>query len=296
MKRTLRLPLSLSPLIIVLIVFFTSHSIYAQQRTSATLTASQRDVEEFLQELLPKLATANGEQSAKVAVLATAEKNAVSGLKRISDEKEKALEQTARAERYAAVMRGRIHKSGGAQSIDTDAYENYERSLQEVAAAKSSANALTVQEQKSKEEIDQLQRERRAAEEKRVLLQTQRETVDRLYRDWKASNSEESFKALTGFLTMLAAEQNEISNVDLATVDQQKNETKGALIYYETELARKHQEKPKSSSCATGCTEKDLPKGWYYMWSVRDNKATSDKDRYVHIKGPTDKVEISEKP
>jgi hypothetical protein len=123
----------------------------------------------------------------------------------------------------------------------------------------------------------------------------QREKLEGFYRAWRKDKTEANFKAVTGQLTIMAAGANETSDVELVTQDQNKQPTRGALIYYESELDRKNKVRPiKSSSCATGCVEKNMPKGWYYMWSVRGNNETSNKDRYLHIAGPTDRKEIIE--
>lgn len=276
--------------LIVLALILSSFMVFAQQDTSTDSPAQRRlEIDTFTARLLPKVTSAIETESARVTAFADSERSAANDLKNISDEKAKAQQRAGKADQDAAIARTQPN-TGGAKSIDMGIYDK------QVALAKANVATLSIQEQQARETVERLEQERRAAVEKKNRLEKQRDEVKELYRAWEKDQSEKNFKTLTGFLTEVAAEQNETSDVDLATVDQQKNETKGALIYYETELSRRHHDPVRTSNCTTGCTEKSLPKGWYYMWSVRTNRETSDKNRYVHIKGPTDKVEISENP
>jgi hypothetical protein len=271
--------------------------VYAQQAAPPS-DQDQAVIEQFTQELLTNIATENGKQDAKVKLLSSAEKEAEKDWKRIAAAREKAARESAMADQYAVLMRSRIRKHGGAQSIDTNAYEDYEKSIQEAAAAKSSLAELTTQEDAAKKNLDTTRRDLESARNVRdarvAASEQQRTELTKLYTAWKENKTEDNFKALTGQLTMMAAAAGETSDVDLVT-KKDNNPNPGALIKYESDLDRKNKAQPiKSANCATGCTEKGMPKGWYYMWSERDQKETSDKNRYVHIKGPTDTVEIIE--
>jgi hypothetical protein len=149
---------TLCPLILALSVSLFGQSLYAQQ--SATPSAQdQADIDKFIEELLPKIAAANGEQDAKLNLLAATEKAAAVELKRISDAKEKMARESKRAEQYELVMSSRIDRHGGAQSIASGAYEDYEKSIEAAAAAKSSLTKFASQEDQAKEELDIAQRD-----------------------------------------------------------------------------------------------------------------------------------------
>lgn len=258
-------------------------------------------ITQFADELLTNIAKTSGEQDSQVKRLAAAREESEKDLKRIIAARVKALGESARAEQYAMLMRARIKSHGGAQSIDTDAYEDYERSVHAAAAARANLTALTKQEEETRRKLEAAQsaeeRARRERDEKNAAREAQREGLAKLLRAWQENKTDENFKALTAQLTVMAAAANETSDVDLATKDLNSNPTKGAVIKYESELDRKNKVTPvKSASCVTGCTENGMPKGWYYMWSERNQQATSDKNRYVHIRGPKDTVEISETP
>lgn len=260
----------------------------------------QADVERFTQELLTNIATAAGKRDATVRLLISTQQEAESDSQRISVEREKAVKEYAVAQQDTAIMRSRIRTQGGAQSIDTDAYKDYQQSVQRTAAAQASLAQFKAQDEAAKQKVETTRRELESARKERdvwsVENQRQQAELAKLYKAWKENNSEENFKAVTGQLTVMAATVHETSDVDLVTKKNNKPNP-GAVIKYESELDRKNKVQPiKSANCATGCTEKDMPKGWLYMWSERDRKETSDKDRYVHIKGPKDAVEIIENP
>lgn len=272
---------------------------YAQQAATPS-NQEQSVIEQFTQELLADIAASNGEQDAKVKLLSSAEKEAEKDWKRIAAAREKAARVSATADQYAVLMKARISRHNGAQSIDIDAYEDYEKSIQEAAAAKSSLKDLEKQEDAAKKTLEATQLKLESARKERdaraAESEKQRAELARLYAVWQENRTEDNFKTLTGQLTMMASAAGETSDVDLVT-KKNNNPNPGALIKYESELDRKNNVQPiKSANCATGCTEKDMPKGWYYMWSERDQKETSDKNRYVHIKGPKDSVEIIENP
>ncbi len=261
----------------------------------------QAAVAQFSDELLTNIAKASGEQDAEVKRLTAAREEAEKDYKRIAAAKLKASGESAKAEQYAALMKAHLNKHGGEQAIDTAAYEDYERGIQMAAAAKSSLTDLNIQEEAARKNLESAQRAEESAQKERdaknALREEQRDKLAKLLHAWQEDKTDENFKALTGQLTAMAAAANETSDVDLVTEDSNKSPTPGALIKYESDLDRKNNVRPvKSASCATGCTEKDMPKGWYYMWSERNQQATSDKNRYVHIRGPKDRVEIIETP
>ncbi len=260
----------------------------------------QADIEKFTQELLVNIAAANGKKDAAVKVLISTQQQAEQDSNRIASAKVKATDEFAAATKYQAIAKSRIRTHGGAQSIDTDAYKDYEDSVQRTSAAQASVTMLKTQEEVAKKNLDTANRELESARIERdawvAASDSQRAELAKLYKAWGENNTEANFKALTGQLTAMAATVGETSDVDLVT--KKGNQLNpGALIKYESELDRKNKVQPiKSANCSTGCTETGMPKGWYYMWSERGQGETSDKNRYVHIKGPKDKVEILENP
>jgi len=270
---------------------------YARQASTPSDQA-QADIERFTQELLTNIAAAAGQRDAAVRLLISTQQEAERDSQRISAEREKAAKEYEVAQQDTEIMRLRIHRPGGAQSIDSDAYKVYQRSVQRTAAAQASFAQFKAQDEAAKQKLETTRRELESARKERdawfTASQRQKAELAKLYKAWKENNSEENFKAVTGQLTVMAAAMHETSDVDLVT--KKNNEPNpGALIKYEGELDRKNKVEPiKSANCSTGCTETGMPKGWFYMWSERERKETSDKNRYVHIKGPKDKVEIIE--
>lgn len=291
---------TLTRLFFILPLLLLCPCVYARQAATQS-EQEQAAIAQFADELLTNIARASGEQDAQVKRLAAAREETEKDLKRIIAAREKASGESSRAEQYAAVMKSRIRSHGGAQSIYVDAYEDYERSVQAAAAARAILTELTKQEEVTRKNLEAArsaeERARRERDAKNATREAQREELGRLLRAWHENRTEENFKALTGHLTTMAAGANETSDVDLATKDSNNNPTQGAVIKYESELDRKNKAVPvKSANCVTGCIEKGMPKGWYYMWSERNQQATSDTNRYVHIRGPKDTVEISETP
>jgi hypothetical protein len=259
----------------------------------------QADIDRFIQELLAKLAAASGEQDAKLKLLIVAEKDAENYSRRITATKQKAAQDSEDADQTATNMEASINKRGGALAMDTATYKDYERKIQKTVEAKSILTTLAEQEDRAKKTFEASHRALEGARQEHfaqeAIREEQREKLAKLYRVWQENKGEETFKALTGQLTAMAVAANETSDVELVTQGPNKQPTIGALIYYESELDRKNKIQPiKSSSCATGCVEKNMPKGWYYMWAMRGNRETSEKTRYFHIKGPTDRAEIIE--
>jgi hypothetical protein len=261
---------------------------------------AQADIERFTQELLTNIAAAAGQRDAAVTLLISTQLEVGRASQRIAAEKEKTGREYARAQQDTAIMRSRIRTHGGAQSIDTDAYKDYQQGVQRTAAAQASFAQFKAQDEAAKQKVETTRRELEIARKERDAWvagsQQQKAELTKLYKAWKENDSEDNFKAVTGQLTVMAAAVHETSDVDLVT--KKNNEPNpGAVIKYEGELDRKNKVEPiRSANCATGCTETGMPKGWFYMWSERDRKETSDKNRYVHIKGPKDTVEIIENP
>jgi len=272
---------------------------YAQHAITPRAQA-QADIERFTQELLTNIAAATGQRDAAVTLLMSTQQEAEGALQRIAAEKEKADREYAGAQQDTAIMRTRIRTKGGEQSIDTDAYKDYQQSVQRTAAAQASFVQFKAQDEAAKQKVETTRRELESASKERDVWvagsQQQKAELTKLYKAWKENNSEANFKAVTGQLTVMAAAVHETSDVNLVT--KKNNESNpGAVIKYEGELDRKNKVEPiKSANCATGCTETGMPKGWFYMWAERDGKGTSDQNRYVHIKGPKDTVEIIENP
>jgi hypothetical protein len=161
--------------------------------------------------------------------------------------------------------------------------------------AKAKASQLEISRSEAEKRLNTIRSSREAAEVQYRLTLSASTEARKYYFAWSENETDESFKTLTSFLTEMAAKNHETCDVELVTQDPQKKETTGALIFYETELDRKNKVQPvKTSNCATGCVQNGMAKGWYYMWSVRNDKVTSNKDRYIHVGGSDKRVEIVE--
>ncbi len=69
----------------------------------------------------------------------------------------------------------------------------------------------------------------------------------------------------------------------------------GALIYFQTIHSRDRGEEPKSINNPT-VTREDLCYGRYYMWSVRNQQITSDKNKDYRVNPGEQTIILVEQP
>lgn len=103
------------------------------------------------------------------------------------------------------------------------------------------------------------------------------------YGDWQTRPAFKTYIALRDHLMKTAATMALACNV---TIRSERNsvETTGATIKYETVAQRKFGEPTESAKCTTRCSEPMEP-NIYYVWTERENKPTSNRDRKVSIAG-----------
>jgi hypothetical protein len=268
------------------------------QAQATTVTAQDKaQIDQTIQELLTSAAEINGQQRAKVKLLAKREKEAEKDLKKAGDAKEKAERELTKATSNVFLVEHRV-KFGGAANVDMADYEPYERSIQLRTVAKVEVDEMAQEQRAFQVKLEIEQRDRQSAEEELRDIEaaqvSQRDGLEKIYSAFQDHQTEETFKALTGELTKLSAKVSQNADIELVTQDPQKNETKGALVYYESDVDRKNRVEPiKSAGCTTGCST-NMSKGWFYIWSMRNDRETSNKNRYLHVGGPDKRVELVE--
>lgn len=273
----------------------TSTLIMAQ--TAVVTGQDKAQIDQSIQETLLNAAEVAGQRRAKLKLLAQREKEVAEDLKQVSNAREKAERELTKARSNVRVAEYRI-KSGGSANIDMADYEPYERSVQVQMVATVEVDELAQHEKSLQLMLESEQRARQSAEEELRQMEAtqgrQRDALEKLYSAFQDAQTYENFRALTGELTVLAEAAKQNDDIQLITQDPQKNETKGAVVYYESDLDRRNNVRPiKSAGCTTGCS-KNMPKGWFYIWSVRNDRETSNKDRYLHVGGRDNKVELVE--
>jgi hypothetical protein len=270
----------------------------ASQRPSLPAEQERAAVNTFAQEVFGKLAEDKGREAARLKAAREQEEEAKEEAREVAEARRDAEKELQKANRDYALAQLVVDK-GNTQKI---LGEKYERIVSRKAAADAEVLRLRQSDEAARAQLSRIQDERaqaeRAYEEREALRAQQRARFELLYNAWQESRSDEAFKELTGYVTDIAgklAGGTLTSDVDFTTVDANKKEQPGALIYYESSLDRKNGVKPiKSISKSTKWTETGMRKGWYYFWSVRGGKETSDKNRYLPVKGPKDQIEITE--
>lgn len=114
------------------------------------------------------------------------------------------------------------------------------------------------------------------------------ESYQALYDAWKKRPTEELLIQLAGAITLVALRKEINSTVKISS------STPGATIKYQTLFERSKNLEPMTAKQLTRCIE-TMPIGYYYIWSERDGKATSDKESKVYISAPEEEVTVAEK-
>jgi hypothetical protein len=255
-------------------------------------------VNTFAQEVFGKIAEQKGLEASEFKSAREQEREAEEEAREVTNARRNAERRLEKARREYALAQLVIEK-GGAHAVLSEKYEGI---VSRKAEAEEEVRRLRDKEDKVAERLTDIRNTREKAEDvyndHEVRRAEQGARFERLYNDWRESRTDESFKELTGFLTEIArpvAAETLSSDVEFMTVDSNKQEKPGALIYYESWLDRKNQVRPiKSISKSTKWTEPGMRKGWYYFWAERGGKVTSDKERYLPVKGPKDQIEITE--
>ena len=280
--------------------------VIGQTSAAATGVQDQDGIAEFTSEILTALAKAKGQQIAKVDLLTKEEKEIEDDLKKVTEDKEKA-ERSLMGARLAIRISQQLPHGGGAKAAGIDDYERYEKAIRREAEAEERLSQLGPQEEADRAKLETVRSAKAAAKQELSQMETageqQRDKLKKLYDAWRENNDEANFKALTGQLTLMSAGMNQTTNAEFMSQDSASNKTDGARINYETELDRKNNVEPvKATPCTTvkppespTCILESMPKGWYYIWSVRQNGiATSDKNFYTRVAGPRITITVTE--
>jgi hypothetical protein len=296
--------LLLQSLTFIFIVSFSCAQALAQTQGPGTANRDQTVIDQFIREVLTLTAEKSGQQAAKVELLTRDEKKTEDDLDKTIDAKKKADRAFEVARLGVVDTRPRAH--GGAQSIDMGDYDLYQKNVRLMTVEQSNVSKLGSQEQEERARLEKARLEKDVAKqvmnEMQVAEVQQRNALQKSYDAWSANKTDQNFKALTAQLTEMSTRVNNKSDVEFVSEDRQQNPTAGAQIKYETDLERKNNSQPiKGTPCTTvtpptqpTCVNKDMPKGWYYMWAVRGESATSSKDNYVHVGGTNPTIKVIE--
>jgi len=272
-----------------------SISLFAQQPVAAPNPQDEDKIEELTQEILTAAAKTRGQQEATVELLAKTEKEAADDLKKTTEAKEKASRDFVSAKQKVEFANAVIKLGGGEKAImSMGGYEKYEKLIRHEAEAGEKVSQLETQERSEREKLQTVQGEMNAAKQELTQMEAaqgqQRLTLVKFYGEYRNNKSDVNFKALTSTLTQMAAPLSPPVATEFISQDASSNQTEGARIHFETELDRKNNVQPiKATACTTvkppnspNCKEQ-LPKGWHYIWTVRNGVVTSDKNFYPHI-------------
>lgn len=98
-----------------------------------------------------------------------------------------------------------------------------------------------------------------------------------LKRAWRSQVTEENFSRLALTIRFIANELSIKSNVSFSSQKSSGEKTSGARVRAQGDDERRSGGTPRYS-CITGCEEKNLEIGWYYFWTERNSKKTSDEN------------------
>jgi hypothetical protein len=106
--------------------------------------------------------------------------------------------------------------------------------------------------------------------------------------DWRKNKSEDLFEQLAGAIYLVGVRLDVTSNVTITSTTPQ------AIVRYETVFERRRGLSPLTAKHPTKCTE-TMPIGYYYIWSERDGKPTSDANSKFYIKDKEEEVQLVER-
>ncbi|HJR06843.1 MAG TPA: hypothetical protein VJ842_06270 [Pyrinomonadaceae bacterium] len=170
----------------------------------------------------------------------------------------------------------------------------------ERGAAEAQVAELAQREEEAKNELALRQEEfSRGENELRALIARNSEIkggLNALRDNWLSHQTAENFNTLLGAVTATANSMAVTSNVDIISQDK-AGRTAGARVRFEGDDERRQGKTPRFS-CVTvidkPCTETNVGVGYYYFWTERDNKATSDKNFGKFILDPVVAITLVE--
>jgi hypothetical protein len=237
-------------------------------------------------------------------VLTSAERSAREELEKITEAKTRATRELESAKREMESARSGVASANLPRGCEQCAeqlslYERYEHKIEAFEVAKSTFSNLDGKEQQARDKLARIQSEKQVARNVFTQMENrqQQDTAKLrfLYSAWKANPTDENYKSLTGHLTEMSAQFNNKYDVTFITQGMNNQWTEGARINYETVLQRRNNSTPigatncttKMPSVTPACVKEGMPKGWYYIWSVRAGRVTSSKGYYTEIGGTT---------
>jgi exonuclease VII large subunit len=111
---------------------------------------------------------------------------------------------------------------------------------------------------------------------------------------WERTRSPKDFLALKELLTKHAEVADVTCSVNMIS-EKNSEETRGATIRYQTPEQRQFGASPQTAKCPTRCVDQMKPDR-YYMWTERNNQATSDRNQIFSIARENEAVTLIESP
>lgn len=287
---------------IVIVSSFLCMIATGQTQQAKPSTPETPAIDAFIQELLTASAEANGQQAAKVQVLTSAERNAKQELEKISEAKTKAQREVNSSRREMEIAKVAANVTNSACetcAVQLKIYEKYEGRVEAFEVATATLTDLEGKEELARDKLAKIQSDKQEARSLLTEMETRQQQdsaqLRSLYNAWKANQTEQAYVSLTGHLTQMSAQYNNKYDVTFVTQGIDNQWTAGARINYETALQRKNNTTPTAATnCTTqlpaappACVKAGMPKGWYYIWSVREGRATSSKEYYTEIGAAT---------
>lgn len=121
----------------------------------------------------------------------------------------------------------------------------------------------------------------------------QKEKLIHLSTKWTEDPTEQSFIEVSEKITSFAALSGVWSSVTISSASN-GNLASGATIKYQTLSERSGGNEPTTAKAPTICNEV-IPIGYYYIWSERQGKATSEKNNKYRIIAPEENITVVER-
>lgn len=109
---------------------------------------------------------------------------------------------------------------------------------------------------------------------------------------WRSQATDGEFRKLLGAITVASKELALTSTANI-TSQNSSGPTTGIRVRFQGDDERRNGTVPRYSGL-TGCEEKNLDLGYYYFWTERNGRATSDPNYMRPIVDPVEKVQLLE--
>jgi len=192
------------------------------------------------------------------------------------------VEALSKIKQNKNAIRGAKEKLEKIEKMKVANNEMLTKSLEELEAL------VTIAREKLENENNLSKKLEQEYKQRRIEVMNEKRELEKYMTAWQEDRSEGRLTLMAGAITKIARKYNITANVRWKTTPKP-----GALIYYQSIYQRDKGAEPSSLNNPSETTE-EIGIGYYYIWSVRNSKPTSDRNRRIWITEKTPQVTIVE--